>query len=178
MKAKFFIDMPTPAGVKDDGFALYDSGEQRLRWSVPFPLPAIGVSIYITMNSIGWAVEGFFAEDGYLGVMTKAENPRGGSASRGSERRAAIRPRLPSGSSLASAVSSVRKSRWNNHGCTATDKDSMTARFVPPFKSRRRSLESFGLRTIFARRAGRSIPCLPMNQTPRCAAAAASRFTE
>lgn len=76
MKAKFFIDMPTPAGVKDDGFALYDSGEERLRWSAPFPLPAIGTRIYITMNSIGWAtVEGFFAEDGYLGVMTKAENP-------------------------------------------------------------------------------------------------------
>jgi hypothetical protein len=28
------------------------------------------------MNSIGWAsVEGFFAEDGYVGVMTKAEDP-------------------------------------------------------------------------------------------------------
>jgi hypothetical protein len=31
MKAKFFVDMPTPAGVTDDGFALYDSGEERLR---------------------------------------------------------------------------------------------------------------------------------------------------
>jgi hypothetical protein len=76
MKAKFFIDMPTAAGVKDDGFALYDSGEERLRWSAPFPLPAIGSRIFITMNSIGWAsVEGFFAEDGYVGVMTKAEDP-------------------------------------------------------------------------------------------------------
>src|ERR1017187_3156625 len=76
MKAKFFIDMPTPTGVKDDGFALYDSGEERLRWSAPFPLPAIGSRIFITMNSIGWAsVEGFFAEDGYVGVMTNAENP-------------------------------------------------------------------------------------------------------
>jgi hypothetical protein len=76
MKAKFLIDMPTPAGVKDDGFALYDSGEERLRWSAHFPLPAIGTRIYITMNSIGWAtVEGFFAEDGYLGIMTRAEDP-------------------------------------------------------------------------------------------------------
>jgi hypothetical protein len=59
---------PPPAGVTDDGFALYDSGEEQLRWSAPFPLRAIGTRIYITMNSIGWAsVEGFFAEDGYVG---------------------------------------------------------------------------------------------------------------
>ena len=75
-KPRFFIDKPTPAGVKDEGFALYDFEGERLRWSAPFPLPAIGTRVYITMNSIGWAtVEGFFAEDGYLGVMTKAENP-------------------------------------------------------------------------------------------------------
>jgi hypothetical protein len=75
-KPRFFIDKLTPAGVKDEGFALYDFEGERLRWSAPFPLPAIGTRIYITMNSIGWAtVEGFFAEDGYLGVMTKAENP-------------------------------------------------------------------------------------------------------
>jgi hypothetical protein len=48
----------------------------KMNGSAPFPLPAIGTRIYITMNNIGWAtVEGFFAEGGYLGVMTKAENP-------------------------------------------------------------------------------------------------------
>lgn len=76
MKAQFFIEMPTPAGVKDEGVALYDFGDKRLRWSAPFPLLAIGSRVFITMNSIGWAsVEGFFAEDGYVGVMTKAEDP-------------------------------------------------------------------------------------------------------
>jgi hypothetical protein len=68
--------MPTPAGVKDEGFALYDFGDQRLKWSAPFPLPALGTRVYITMNNIGWAsIEGFFAEDGYVGVMTRAEDP-------------------------------------------------------------------------------------------------------
>jgi len=76
MKAQFLIEMPTPAGVKDEGFALYDFGDQCLKWSAPFPLPALGTRVYITMNNIGWAsVEGFFAEDGFLGVMTRAENP-------------------------------------------------------------------------------------------------------
>jgi len=76
MKAQFLIEMPTPAGVKDEGFALYDFGDQRLKWSAPFPLPALGTRVYITMNNIGWAsIEGFFAEDGYVGVMTRAEDP-------------------------------------------------------------------------------------------------------
>jgi len=76
MKAQFLIEMPTPAGVKDEGFALYDFGDQRLKWSAPFPLPALGTRVYITMNNIGCAsIEGFFAEDGYVGVMTRAEDP-------------------------------------------------------------------------------------------------------
>jgi len=76
MKAQFLIEMPTPAGVKNQGFDLYDFGDQRLKWSAPFPLPALGTRVYITMNNIGWAtIEGFFAEDGYLGVMTRAEAP-------------------------------------------------------------------------------------------------------
>jgi hypothetical protein len=36
MKANFFIEMPTPAGVKGDGLAVYDSADERLRWSAPF----------------------------------------------------------------------------------------------------------------------------------------------
>jgi hypothetical protein len=76
MKAQFLIEMPTPARVKDEGFALYDFEDQRLKWSAPFPLPALGTRVYITMNNIGWAsIEGFFAEDGYVRVMTRAEDP-------------------------------------------------------------------------------------------------------
>ena len=110
-KPRFFIDKLTPAGVKDEGFALYDFEGERLRWSAPFPLPAIGTRIYITMNSIGWAtVEGFFAEAGYLGLLPKQRTHHSGSESRGSELRPAIRPRLPSGSNVASAVSLARRS--------------------------------------------------------------------
>ena len=66
MKAQFLIEMPTPAGVKDEGFALYDFGDQRLKWSAPFPLPALGTRVYITMNNIGWASDRRFLCRGWL----------------------------------------------------------------------------------------------------------------
>jgi hypothetical protein len=76
MEAEFFIEMPTRTGEKFKGHDLYNSGDQQLRWSAHFPLPSIGARIFITMNSIGWAnVEGYFREEGFVGVMTKAENP-------------------------------------------------------------------------------------------------------
>jgi len=170
--------MPTPAGVKDDGFALYDSGEERLRWSAPFPLPAIGTRVYITMNNIGWAsIEGFFAEDGYVGVMTRLKNRRSGCANSVSAIRRTRGTRTSQiGGSKASAASLAPRSRWRSQ--LAIGQEGMTARFVPPFKSRRRSLESFGSEPSFARHADRYTLCPPTSQPPRCAATAASRFKE
>lgn len=47
-----------------------------LKWSAVFPLPALGQRIRLTMNGIGEAeVVGFFKEEGFVGVMTKALNP-------------------------------------------------------------------------------------------------------
>ena len=49
---------------------------EDLKWSAPFPLPQIGDRIRITMNAIGPAVVvGYFKEEGFVGVMTKALNP-------------------------------------------------------------------------------------------------------
>jgi hypothetical protein len=49
---------------------------ELLKWSASFPLPTLGQRIRITMNGIGEAeVVGFFKEEGYVGVMTKALNP-------------------------------------------------------------------------------------------------------
>ena len=83
-KARFLIPTPTPAGKttykldgKDVEYAAYlDADGNVMRWSASFPLPAIGSRIYITMNGIGWAtVTGYFEQHGWLGVMTKAEDP-------------------------------------------------------------------------------------------------------
>lgn len=74
----FFITRPTATGqVSAKGHATYTSDDFKdLQWSAKFPLPQLGDRIYITMNGIGWAiVKGFFASHGYLGVMTKPENP-------------------------------------------------------------------------------------------------------
>lgn len=58
-------------------FAVYmDENGNPLKWSANFPLPEIGSRVYIILNRIGWAVvKGYFAEAGYLGVMTLATNP-------------------------------------------------------------------------------------------------------
>ena len=116
MKAQFLIEMPTPAGVKDEGFALYDFGDQRLKWSAPFPLPALGTRVYITMNNIGWAsIEGFFAEDGYVGVMTGPKTRRSGCANSVSaiSRTRGMRT-SQIGGSKASAASLAPRSRWRS----------------------------------------------------------------
>ena len=45
-------------------------------WSGKEPPPAIGTDIIIKINGIGKAkVVGYFVEDGWLGVMTQAEDP-------------------------------------------------------------------------------------------------------
>lgn len=58
-------------------FRNYRTAEgELLKWSALFPLPTLGQRIRITMNGIGDAeVVGFFKEEGYVGVMTKALNP-------------------------------------------------------------------------------------------------------
>jgi hypothetical protein len=49
---------------------------ELLKWSASFPLPTMGQRIRVTMNGIGDAeVVGFFKEEGYVGVMTKALDP-------------------------------------------------------------------------------------------------------
>lgn len=83
MSAKFFIPKPdvtdltlpnTVNGKVEGTFPAYQSGDDLLKWSGAFPLPAIGDRVYIT--NIGWAiVKGYFSEAGFLGCMTLAENP-------------------------------------------------------------------------------------------------------
>jgi hypothetical protein len=81
LKAQFMIDRPTetaetaPAGQEHCTVYQAAAGE-RLLWSARFPLPSVGDNVHITMNGIGPAVvTGFFKEDGYVGVMTKASQP-------------------------------------------------------------------------------------------------------
>jgi hypothetical protein len=86
MKVAYDIARPKASGTtieielttgKAQIFALYynDDGD-LLKWSASFPLPQAGDHITITMNGIGPAVVvGFFEENGYVGVMTKATNP-------------------------------------------------------------------------------------------------------
>jgi hypothetical protein len=74
----FMIKRPKATGqYSADGFATYTSDDfDDLKWSAKFPLPQLGDRIYITMNGIGWAtVKGFFTSEGFIGVMTLAENP-------------------------------------------------------------------------------------------------------
>lgn len=80
MKAKFFIERPTFTGEAQgkQGMTVYTTAEgESLLWSGKgFPLPNIGAQVRITMNNIGPAeVVGYFQEEGYLGVMTRAANP-------------------------------------------------------------------------------------------------------
>jgi len=81
---RFFIAKPTPTTSrvargwdKTMDFPAYRTADGRLlAWSGEMPLPEIGAHIFITMNGIGWAyVEGYFEEEGYVGVMTRATNP-------------------------------------------------------------------------------------------------------
>lgn len=84
--AVFFIDRPsifvgyvTKATSENSSqkYLVYRTNEREyLNWSAKFPLPRIGDRIHITMNGIGPAnVVGFFKEEGFIGVMTKAINP-------------------------------------------------------------------------------------------------------
>lgn len=79
MPAQFMIDKPMPVrpAATNGQMGLYrDASGVEMKWSAPFPLPAIGDRVYITLNSIGWAhVKGYFEEAGYLGVMTLATRP-------------------------------------------------------------------------------------------------------
>lgn len=80
MTERFFIDKPTATGEKDaEGFHLYrESDGSLLKWSGGrmATIPEVNQKIWITMNGIGPAiVQGYFASDGFLGVMTKALNP-------------------------------------------------------------------------------------------------------
>lgn len=82
MSERFFILTPTPTdGTTTDSignvFPIYlDASGLPMKWSGSFPLPAIGSRVFVTMNSIGWAVvKGYFESAGYVGVMTKATNP-------------------------------------------------------------------------------------------------------
>lgn len=80
MSAKFCIPKPTYIWQEVPGqqsFALYQTADgETLKWSGTFPLPDIGTKIYISMNSIGDAiVKGYFAEEGYVGVMAIALDP-------------------------------------------------------------------------------------------------------
>lgn len=83
---KFFIEKPEATGTRVA--APFDKNKRRtvpayrtsdgrlLKWSAEFALPEIGQRVYINMNGIGWAkVKGYFEADGWLGVMTLAENP-------------------------------------------------------------------------------------------------------
>lgn len=58
-------------------FRTYQTADgERLKWSAAFPLPKIGEHVRITMNGIGPAeVVGYFKEEGYVGLMTRALNP-------------------------------------------------------------------------------------------------------
>ena len=107
MKAKFFVDMPTPAGVTDEP----------------------------------------------IRFMTRARNAC-------CKRDLASSPRPRRQASLVEARHRLRVRRGDSVGkaCSAIGKDGMTSRFVPPFKSRRRSLESFGLRTIICSACGQIHP--------------------
>ncbi len=85
--ARFLIPRPAESdnGIvtedKGDGlkvaYQVYRTAEgEDLKWSARFPLPQIGDRIKITMNGIGdAAVVGFFSEEGFVGVMTRAFNP-------------------------------------------------------------------------------------------------------
>lgn len=80
---KFFIERPVFTGRMTERTDMMppmlvyaDSEGQELKWSATFALPEIGQRIYVTMNGIGYAeVKGYFSSDGYVGVMTLAENP-------------------------------------------------------------------------------------------------------
>jgi len=86
MTERFFILTPTPTGHrgKDHGgneHTIYlDASGKEMFWSADFAIPSIGQRIFITMNSIGWAVvKGYFVSetdtDNYVGVMTLATRP-------------------------------------------------------------------------------------------------------
>jgi hypothetical protein len=80
MTATFYIERPTFTGESPSkqSLAVYTTaaGEDLLWSGCRCPLPDIGATILITMNSIGPAqVVGYFKEGGYLGVMTHAVNP-------------------------------------------------------------------------------------------------------
>jgi len=82
MKERFFILTPTPTGrvmkspAGSDAQVYLDAEGNEMWWYALFSLPSIGQRIYISMNGIGWAsVKGYFVSEGYLGVMTLAENP-------------------------------------------------------------------------------------------------------
>jgi hypothetical protein len=74
---EFLIARPKASGETEGNLAIYYThDEEPLKWSAPFPLPNIGDRIQITMNGIGEAdVVGFFKEEGFVGVMTRALNP-------------------------------------------------------------------------------------------------------
>lgn len=79
---RFFIAQPTATtetkttSVGDTFPAYREADGNLLMWSGAFPLPEIGSRVFIVMNSIGWAVvKGYFASEGFLGVMTLATNP-------------------------------------------------------------------------------------------------------
>lgn len=79
MKARAFIPAPQATGqlAGDSQCAIYRNEKgQRLKWSAPFPLPAVGDRVEIVMNRIGTAeVVGYFEEAGFVGVMTRPEHP-------------------------------------------------------------------------------------------------------
>ena len=47
-----------------------------VRWSAPFPPPAVGGRVKVRMNGLGLAtVTGYFVQDGWLGVVVKLDAP-------------------------------------------------------------------------------------------------------